>query len=138
VNSQAKGRNQAVLVVDDDELGTRGVCQMLGGMGYAVRATCDSEEALRAAVQYQPAVILVDLRMPTFDGHTIMRRLRSRGVEAAFVVISGSKDPNDIIDAVRNGASDYLLKPFSMASLMAAMGRAVELYEKRRIRSQPT
>jgi len=132
LNLEPLARTHAVLVVDDDELLTRVVCNALQKAGYAVTVAQDGANAVKMAVEQRPAIILVDLRMPGIDGHTIMRRAHAQGVDAAFVVMSGSRDPEDIIDAIRNGASDYISKPFSLSELMTAMGRATESYEKGR------
>lgn len=122
--------NQTILVVDDDELVTRVVSSALLKFGYTISVAKDGDAALKLAIERRPAVIMVDLQLPGIDGHTLMRRARGRGVDAAFVVMSGSKLPEDIIDALRNGATDYLAKPFSVADLMTAVSRAFDSYRK--------
>ena len=137
INGQSSNHN--ILVVDDDDMVRRVIVSTLSKIGYKTSTATDGTAALKMAAELRPAVMMVDLRMPGIDGHTIMRRARAMGIDAAFVVISGSKDPEDIIDALRNGACDYLPKPFSFADLVAATGRAVEAYEKgRRVESVPT
>ncbi|HVR64137.1 MAG TPA: HDOD domain-containing protein [Polyangia bacterium] len=130
INAQSSNHN--ILVVDDDDMVRRVIVSTLSKIGYNTSTATDGTAALKMAAELRPAVMMVDLRMPGIDGHTIMRRARAMGIDAAFVVISGSKDPEDIIDALRNGACDYLPKPFSFADLVAATGRAVEAYEKGR------
>jgi CheY-like chemotaxis protein/HD-like signal output (HDOD) protein len=132
----APPENYSILVVDDDEMIRRVIQNTLTKFGYRVTSATDGTSALKQATELRPSVILVDLRMPGIDGHTIMRRARAQGIDAAFVVISGSKDPEDIIDALRNGACDYLPKPFSVADLMTAIGRAVDAFEKSRLRPE--
>lgn len=132
MNLEPLAHTHAVLVVDDDELSTHIVSNALEKAGYAVIVAQDGVTAVKIAVEQRPAIILVDLRMPEIDGHTFMRRARAHGVDAAFIVMSGSRDPEDIIDAIRNGATDYLSKPFSLTDLITALGRAVESLEKGR------
>jgi CheY-like chemotaxis protein/HD-like signal output (HDOD) protein len=136
VDISAPPENYSILVVDDDEMIRRVIQNTLTKFGYRVTSATDGTSALKQATELRPSVILVDLRMPGIDGHTIMRRARAQGIDAAFVVISGSKDPEDIIDALRNGACDYLPKPFSVADLMTAIGRAVDAFEKSRQRPE--
>ncbi|HXI59602.1 MAG TPA: HDOD domain-containing protein [Polyangia bacterium] len=125
-------KSYTILVVDDDELIRRVVQKTLANFGYTTATAVDGSQALKLAAELRPAIIMVDLHMPGIDGHTIMRRARAQGIDAAFVVISGSKDPEDIIDALRNGASDYLPKPFTVADLITATGRAIEAFEKKK------
>ncbi|MEA2698730.1 MAG: two-component system, NtrC family, nitrogen regulation response regulator GlnG [Myxococcales bacterium] len=130
-------KSYTILVVDDDELIRRVVQKTLANFGYTTASAVDGTQALKMAAELRPAIIMVDLHMPGIDGHTIMRRARAQGVDAAFVVISGSKDPEDIIDALRNGAADYLPKPFTVADLITATGRAIEAFEKKKTQPGP-
>jgi HD-like signal output (HDOD) protein/CheY-like chemotaxis protein len=130
-------KSYTILVVDDDELIRRVVQKTLANFGYTTATAVDGTQALKMAAELRPAIIMVDLHMPGIDGHTIMRRARAQGIDAAFVVISGSKDPEDIIDALRNGASDYLPKPFTVADLITATGRAIEAFEKKKTQAGP-
>jgi HD-like signal output (HDOD) protein/CheY-like chemotaxis protein len=132
VDNERGPKSYTILVIDDDELIRRVVQKTLANFGYTTATAADGTQALKLAAELRPAIIMVDLHMPGIDGHTIMRRARAQGIDSAFVVISGSKDPEDIIDALRNGASDYLPKPFTVADLITATGRAIEAFEKKK------
>jgi HD-like signal output (HDOD) protein/CheY-like chemotaxis protein len=123
--------------VDDDEAVCRVVVAALQKNGYATLIARDGSEALPLAIRSAPAVVISDLRLPGIDGHTLMRRAKAQGVSAAFVVMSGSKDREDVIDALRNGASDYLSKPFTVADLLAAVARAIDAFERNQSGSVP-
>src|SRR5258708_9527155 len=117
-----------VLVVDDDDLIRRALAQSLARLGCTVLQAPDGEQALDVAARAHPAAIFLDLRMPRLDGHAVLRRLPARGITSPVVVMSGHGHMDDVIDAMRNGAIDYLRKPWSATDLVAALGRALEIH----------
>ncbi len=118
-----------VLVVDDEE-GIRNVLRRhLTQLGYRVAAAASGEEALAMAEQLEPAVIVTDVHMPGMDGHTLLRRLGSLGLSSSVILMSGRGELDDAISALRQGAVDYLKKPWTIEELTAAIGRATELVE---------
>jgi HD-like signal output (HDOD) protein/FixJ family two-component response regulator len=121
-----------VLIVDDDDDTRPALERSLRRLGYETQAAADGEEGLRLAMEGDPAVILADLRMPKMDGHTLLRRLKAQDLDAAVVVMSGHGTMDDVVDALRNGAVDYLKKPWTTSELGAAVGRAAEISERRR------
>ncbi len=66
--------------------------------------------------------------MPGLDGHALLRRLPERGVAASIVVMSGSANMDDVIDALRTGAVDFLQKPWSTSELASALERGIEVF----------
>jgi HD-like signal output (HDOD) protein/FixJ family two-component response regulator len=121
-----------VLIVDDDDDTRPALERSLRRLGYETQAAADGEEGLRLAMEGDPAVILADLRMPKMDGHTLLRRLKAQDLDAAVVVMSGHGTMDDVVDALRNGAVDYLKKPWTTSELGAAVGRAAEISGRRR------
>ncbi len=117
-----------VLVVDDDDLIRRALAQSLARLGCTVLQAPDGEQALDVAARAHPAAIFLDLRMPRLDGHAVLRRLPARGITSPVVVMSGHGHMDDVIDAMRNGAIDYLRKPWNATDLVAALGRALEIH----------
>lgn len=120
-----------VLIVDDDEQIRTALQRSLVRLGYDVLIAANGEAGLAIATESSPAVVLVDLRMSGMDGHTFARRARAMGLPASLIVMSGHGEMDDVIDAVRNGAVDYLRKPWSLADLSTAVARAVDLFETR-------
>jgi EAL domain-containing protein (putative c-di-GMP-specific phosphodiesterase class I)/ActR/RegA family two-component response regulator len=118
-----------VLVVDDDDHTRRVLKQNLGRLGCDVLLAGGGAEALEHAVRFVPAVIFLDLRMPEMDGFSVLRRLSEHGVRASVVVMSGSNEVDDVIEALRSGAVDYLKKPWKTADLAAVLGRAIAVFE---------
>lgn len=124
-----------MLIADDDAAMRRVLERTLRRLGCEVLAASDGDQAFRVAVEAQPAVIFLDLKMPGRDGRALLRQLPAAGVLASVIVMSGHGDIDDAIDALRMGAVDYLRKPWEMKQLMSALGRGVDLY--RLIESQP-
>jgi HD-like signal output (HDOD) protein/CheY-like chemotaxis protein len=123
-----------VLVVEDDPDTSRTLDRCLRRLGYEVVTATDGEEGLRKAIELAPQVVLSDIRMPNMDGHTLLRRLSGHDLDTAVVIMSAHGDMNDVIDALRNGAVDYLTKPWTPSELVSAVGRAVSMHDERRAR----
>ena len=70
--------------------------------------------------------------MPGIDGHTLVRRLSAQKLDTAVLVMSGAGTMDDVVDALRAGAVDYLKKPWSAAELVSAVVRAEEVHDQRR------
>jgi HD-like signal output (HDOD) protein len=93
-----------------------------------VVAASDGQLALRAALDAKPAVVFLDLEMPLIDGHALLRRLPASGVQASIVVMSGKGNMDDVIDALRMGAVDFLKKPWSTSELASALERGIDAF----------
>jgi len=110
-----------LLFVDDEEGLLRYVSKNLGSMGYDVLTTPDWEGAKSLLKQSQPEVIFIE---PISNGSELNGELREICIEAGqipVVVLSISRDPRDIVAAIRAGARDYLCKPFEIEQLQAAI-----------------
>ncbi|GAA2300759.1 response regulator transcription factor [Actinomadura sp. NPDC048955] len=101
-----------VLIVDDDALVRAGLSMMLDGTGGITVAgeAADGDEVPAAADAHSPDVVLMDLRMPRVDGITATRRLRARPNPPEVVVLTTFDSDENILHALRAGASGFLLK----------------------------
>ncbi|MGP4025763.1 response regulator transcription factor [Actinomadura sp. 3N407] len=101
-----------VLIVDDDALVRAGLSMMLDGTGGIAVAgeAADGDEVPAAADLHAPDVVLMDLRMPRVDGITATRRLRSRANPPEVIVLTTFDSDENILRALRAGASGFLLK----------------------------
>ncbi|WP_117199487.1 response regulator transcription factor [Nocardiopsis sp. TNDT3] len=124
------GMNRAprVLIVDDDALVRGGLTMMLDGVhGIAVVGEArDGDEVLAAADAHRPDVVLMDLRMPRVDGITATRRLRARTPPPEVVVLTTFDTDENILYALRAGASGFLLKDTPPARIVDAVLRVAE------------
>jgi two-component system KDP operon response regulator KdpE len=110
--------NGRVLVVDDEQSIRRAVGRALAARGYRVELATDGEEALTAAVAFQPDLVVLDLNLPALDGLEVCRQLRGWS-SVPILVLSVREDEPDKVAALDLGADDYLTKPFGIDELMA-------------------
>ncbi|MBB2947698.1 DNA-binding NarL/FixJ family response regulator [Actinoplanes lutulentus] len=112
-----------VLIVDDDALVRAGLTMMLDGApGIAVVGEAsDGDQAQAAADKHAPDVVLMDLRMPRVDGITATRRLRARPRPPEVIVLTTFDSDDNILHALRAGASGFLLKDTPPARIAEAV-----------------
>ena len=116
----------SILVVDDEP-------GMLNFLGRALLARCDGVEAAPSAEEAERwfsrkrfDLIILDITLPGKSGITWLKELRGQGYAGEVILMTAFADIETAIDALRAGASDLLLKPFRLAQMLAAVGRAVE------------
>lgn len=107
-----------ILVVDDDPAILRSVRRSLEAHGYSVQGLESGGGALSTIGTFRPEVILLDLVLPDRDGITLCRDIR-REVATPIIVLSAIGDDAKKVEALDEGADDYLTKPFSMDELLA-------------------
>ncbi|HZS30293.1 MAG TPA: response regulator transcription factor [Gaiellaceae bacterium] len=117
----------SVLVVDDHPLTREALAALLRAHGFEVAAVAaDGEEAIAAAAETQPDLILLDLSMPGLDGLSALPRLRETAPDCEVVVLTASGTEENLLAAIRGGAAGYLLKtepPERIASFLAGVVR---------------
>jgi two-component system KDP operon response regulator KdpE len=112
-----------VLIVDDEPQILRALRINLTARQYEVITATDGTQALRAATDDRPDLIVLDLGLPDIDGAEVIRKLRTWS-PVPIVVLSGRAGSRDKVDALDAGADDYVTKPFSVDELLARI-RAV-------------
>jgi response regulator RpfG family c-di-GMP phosphodiesterase len=119
-------RGQSVLIVDDEN-GVRDLMtRWLESEGYSVISASSAEEALRRLEASTPAVALCDIRMPGHDGLWLAERIRQRYPETAVIMATGVQDVAPAVLTMRQGAIEYLTKPFDRDRLQEAVTRGLE------------
>lgn len=113
-----------VLVVDDDDGVTSIVSRALAREGYEVSTATDGLRAIRAAREWRPDAIVLDVMMPGLDGLAVCRRLRTEQPSLGVLMLTARDTPLAQIIGLDAGADDYLVKPFS-TPILAARLRAV-------------
>jgi len=116
-SERATGR---VLVVEDDFEIADVLRRTLRGEGHDVRIAGDGEEALVAAAEFVPDLVILDLGLPKIDGVEVLRRLRSDG-DVPILVLTARSELEDRVEGLDGGADDYLVKPFERQELLARM-----------------
>src|SRR5712692_6921884 len=109
-----------ILIVDDDPY-VRDLLRAALGDQYEVLVASSGEEAIDVALASGPRLILLDVVLPGLDGQEVCLRLRRnpRTCHAIIVILTGRTTTQHIIEGLRAGADDYLIKPFSVSELCA-------------------
>ena len=121
-----------VFVVDDYAPVRRSICRLLRAAGFAVAAFASAEEFL---AQYDPQTLgclVLDLTMPTLNGLELQRILAKAGSILPIIFLTGTADIPKSVQAMKQGASDFLTKPVNDEDLLAAVRVAIEKNRARR------
>lgn len=120
--------NERILVIDDEAVLRNNLARYLRLQGYEVTTAGSAEEALESLASTSFGLVLTDLRMPGLDGLDLIRHLQTEHPDALTVLMTAYASVESAVEALRVGASDYLLKPIALD----ALGRKVaDLFEKR-------
>jgi len=119
--------SKRILVVDDEAKMRRILEMSLKGIGHQVEQAGDGEEALAAIDNAPFDLVLTDLRMPRMDGIALLRELRQRGEEVPVIVLTAYGTIETAVEAMKCGASDYIIRPFEMETVELAVNRALAM-----------
>jgi PAS domain S-box-containing protein len=127
------GEDQGRVLLVDDNRDMREYVQRLLGRKYWVTAAADGEEAIAAAREAPPDLVLTDVMMPRMDGFELLRALRAEPATAAIPVImlSARAGEEAETEGLEAGADDYLVKPFTARELMARVGSHISMHRLR-------
>jgi DNA-binding response OmpR family regulator len=107
-----------VLVVEDDEAIADVLRRSLRAEGHEVQSAADGVEALSAAEQFVPDLVILDLGLPRLDGTEVLKRLRAEG-DVPILILTARTETEDRVEGLDSGADDYLPKPFEQQELLA-------------------
>ncbi len=115
VMKQTKAR---ILVVEDDAALLRGLLDVLVFNGYEVKGLEDGGQGLKAGLEEQYDLILLDVMLPTLDGFSICKAIRSKKPNQGIILVTAKGSEDNIITGFKAGADDYISKPFSLREVM--------------------
>jgi DNA-binding NtrC family response regulator len=118
--------SQRILVVDDEKVIGLSFKRVFEPHGHEVTAVDDPQEGMKVALTGDYDVVFLDWMMPGADGFEILRCIKSAGVQSEVVIITGHSTIESAVQAMRDGASDYLSKPFTPSQLRVALRKVVE------------
>src|SRR5262249_23133689 len=118
-----QSRQRRILLVDDNVDAAESLSMLLGLQGHEVRVAHDGQTALRAAEEFQPEVVLLDIGLPRMDGNEVARRLRERPESAGMllVALTGYGQDEDRRRSQEAGFNAHLLKPVDLAALQGLL-----------------
>jgi DNA-binding NtrC family response regulator len=122
------------LLIVDDEKGLReAVAERLTDHGFVVEQAASGEEALQTLGGFAFDILITDLRLPGIDGRQVLEAALERYPEIVAIVITGYGTVKDAVDAIKQGAADFITKPFQFDALLHVLTSAVE---QRRLKSE--
>src|SRR3990172_8775163 len=118
---------RTILVVEDDESPRTYLIRFLSSRGYTVQGVGSGEEAIaRLASGYSPNIVILDLLLSGMDGIEVLAQARNQGSPISAIMLSGVGQVSRVVEAMKMGAADYLVKPFEEEELELAIGNVLE------------
>ena len=125
-------RNESILVVDDIPEIRFGISEILRHEGFTVDIACDGQEAIDKFGKNFFDVVITDLAMPRKNGMEVLCFLKKHSPETICIIITGFGTINGAVEAMRQGAFDYLTKPIKLEEVIIVVDKALEIRELRR------
>jgi response regulator RpfG family c-di-GMP phosphodiesterase len=130
ITARSQGR---ILIVDDERDITSVLSDVLGDKGYETVAAHDGLDAIERYTADPFDLVITDLKMPRMGGLELLKALRVMNRDALVIMMTGYATVETAVDALKNGAYDYILKPFKVGALLKVVGRA---FEKKRLEEE--
>jgi DNA-binding NtrC family response regulator len=117
---------ERILIVEDDSAARIGLQQLIRGWGFDVEMAADGEQALTQVEAFHPAIVLTDLVMPKMGGLDLLRRIQESGDPITTVILTAQGTVETAVEAIKQGAYDYLTKPVDLQRLKILLGKIIE------------
>ena len=115
-----------ILIVDDDPFICRQLEELYSSQQYAVSSAPNAPEALRLLQEHEFSLAVVDLKIPGTDGIGLTREIRDRWPDLDVIMITGYASIKGAVEAIKQGASDYITKPFQKEEILLATEKRSE------------
>jgi len=115
-----------VLVIEDEPMLARGICEVLAEAGHNARSAATGEEGLADIRANLPNLLLLDMRLPRMDGMAVLRQIRGEGLSLPVVVMTAHGTIAGAVEAMKLGAADFLTKPLDLEALVLVVERVLE------------
>jgi FixJ family two-component response regulator len=116
-----------IYLIDDDDSMRASLGRMLRELGYTVEDFSSAVTFFEQSLPVAPAVILLDMQMPDMTGLELQEKLLKFGRKTPIIFISGQSHPHQIVKSLKQGAVDFLFKPFNVEDLLQSVADALEL-----------
>lgn len=115
-----------ILIVDDEEDIRAVLSTYLSRINYVTETAIDGHEALQKYLEGEYDLVISDMVMPRMDGLELLQRIRKADPDALFIMITGFPTIETAVRAIKDGAYDYITKPFNLEDVGLRVGRAFE------------
>src|SRR5450631_2925325 len=123
---------ERVLIVEDDSAARVGLEQLIKSWGFLAESAADGEGALEKVTSFRPAIVITDMVMPRLDGLGLLRALQSQGADVTTLLLTAQGTVETAVEAMKEGAYDYLTKPVDLQRLKILLDKIVERLETMR------
>jgi DNA-binding NtrC family response regulator len=120
---------ERVLVVEDDAAARVGLEQLVKSWGFIAESAGDGEEAMEKVTSFRPAIVITDMVMPRMDGLALLRALQQQGADVTTLLLTAQGTVETAVEAMKEGAYDYLTKPVDLKRLKILLDKIVERLE---------
>lgn len=118
--------SKRVLIVDDEYLVSWSLDRALSEVGYSVKMAATGEEARHKFEVFSPHVVLLDVRLPDASGLNLLQEFKAQDKDVIIIMITAYADVDSAVQTLRDGAEDYVGKPFDLEDIKHTVGRALE------------
>src|SRR6267378_6078715 len=132
VETETRGTSERVLIVEDDPAARVGLEQLVTSWGFLAESASDGEEALEKVTSFRPAIVITDMVMPRMDGLALLRALPQVGADVTTLLLTAQGTVDTAVEAMKEGAYDYLTKPVDSQRLKILLDKIVERLETMR------
>ena len=129
----AEWQQERILIVDDEANARTALAELLRDEGYLVETAADGFKALPKLEEFSPDLVVTDLKMPGLSGLELMDKVRERDPECVVIVMTAFGAIESAVQAMRQGAADYLTKPVNVDELSLVLSRELE---RKRLRAE--
>ena len=117
---------ERILIVEDDSAARIGLQQLVRGWGFDVETAADGEQALAQIEAFHPAIVLTDLVMPKMGGLDLLKKVQEGGDPITTVILTAQGTVETAVEAIKQGAYDYLTKPVDLQRLKILLSKIIE------------
>jgi DNA-binding NtrC family response regulator len=118
--------DERVLIVEDEPSTRLGLTELVRTWGFMADSAADGQEALEKITSFRPSIIISDLVMPRMGGLELLRALKDEGSDLTIVILTAQGTVETAVDAIKEGAYDYLTKPIEPQRLKILLDKIVE------------
>jgi two-component system response regulator TtrR len=127
-----KGLDAKICIVDDDEAFRDSLRWLLESNGFQVESFASAKEFLESCMSGKPGCLVLDIRMPEMTGLELQEKLNEKGIHTPVIFVTGHGDIPMAVSAVKQGAMDFIEKPFNESDMLELIRNALVLDTQRR------
>jgi DNA-binding NtrC family response regulator len=123
---------ERVLIVEDEDATRAGLAELVRTWGFVTEAAANGEEALKLITTFRPSIVVTDMVMPKMDGLTLLKALKDEADQLKVILLTAQGSVETAVEALKDGAADYLTKPVDTQKLKLLLSSIAELNAQKR------